>query len=298
MKVMPRTGFRSYKKKGTKALLFPILFLMLGLIACQPAEEETEDKVLATVHNKSLYLSELDGMFPEETTPQDSNLIIQAYTNRWVREAILLYEAERNIPNDLNIDKLVRDYRASLIRHNYEQILVQELLDSTIAQEELVQFYEANKEQYQLETPIARCYFIKLPLPVNNEGELRSWWQNHTNEDNFKKLVDFVSVNAQAHHLVDSTWQRVEDVAIELPAGILTVDNVSSKRDFILRDDQFLYFFKLFELKNKKEIAPLGFIQDQARKVILHRRKTKLLEEKKNDMLDLALERKNVEIFY
>ena len=283
---------------GYRSSIFLFLLLTIGIMACQPAEEVSEEKLLATVYNKSLYLSELDGMFPEGTTSQDSSLTIQAYTNRWVREAILLYEAERNIPTDLNIDKLVRDYRASLIRHNYEQILVQKLLDSTIIQEELLNFYEQNKEQYQLETPIARCYFIKLPLPVNNESELRSWWQNPSKEGNFKNLVDFVSVQAQAHHLVDSTWQRVEDIAIELPAGTLTVDNVSSKRDFILRDDNFLYFFKLFELKNKKEIAPLGFIQDQARKVILHRRKTKLLEEKKNDMLDLALERKNVEIFY
>jgi hypothetical protein len=284
--------------RGFRSSIFLFLLLAIGTMACQPAEEVSEEKLLAKVYNKSLYLSELDGMFPEGTTSQDSSLTIQAYTNRWVREAILLYEAERNIPNDLNIDKLVRDYRASLIRHNYEQILVQKLLDSTIAQEELLDFYEQNKEQYQLETPIARCYFIKLPLPVNNESELRSWWQNPDDEENFKNLVDFVSVHAQAHHLVDSTWQRVEDIAIELPIGTLTVYNVSSKRDFILRDDNFLYFFKLFELKNKKEIAPLGFIQDQARKVILHRRKTKLLEEKKNDMLDLALERKNVEIFY
>ena len=74
-----------------------------------------------------------------------------------------------------------------------------------------------------------------------------------------------------------------------IPAGIANTNRTGLSH---------LYFFKLFELKNKKEIAPLGFIQDQARKVILHRRKTKLLEEKKNDMLDLALERKNEEIFY
>ncbi len=281
-----------------------VFFLIIGwaftaaFTACTPPQAEQEDKLLAMAYNKSLYLSELDGMFPEGTTSQDSNLIIQAYTKRWVREAILLHEAERNIPNDLNIDKLVRDYRASLIRHNYEQILVQQLLDSNIAQEELIQFYEQNKEQYQLETPIARCYFIKMPLPIENENELRSWWQNPGRDDNFERLVKFASANAQAHHLVDSTWQRVEDIAIELPSGTLSVDNIASKRDFILRDDKFLYFFKLFELKNKKEIAPLAFIQDQARKVILHRRKIKLLEERKNDMLDLAMDRKNVEIFY
>ncbi len=295
---MKRVNTNNSKLLAGIRLLSWMLFSILIFNSCQPPKEEQEDRLLANVYNKSLYLSELDGMFPEVTSSQDSNLIIQAYTNRWVREAILLYEAERNIPNDLNIDKLVRDYRASLIRHNYEQILVQKLLDSNIAQEELLEFYEKNKEQYQLETPIAQCYFIKLPLPVNNENELRSWWQNPNTNNNFQKLVDFVSVNAQAHHLVDSTWQRVEDIAIELPSGTLNANNISSKRDFILRDDKFLYFFKLFDLKNKREIAPLGFIQDQARKVILHKRKSKLLEEKKNDMLDLALERKNVEIFY
>jgi hypothetical protein len=50
-------------------------------------------------------------------------------------------------------------------------------------------------------------------------------------------------------------------------------------------------------VKNRKEIAPLAFIEEQARKVILHSRKIKLLQEKKDELYQLELRRKNIEIF-
>ena len=266
-------------------------------MSCQPVNTVDNDRLIARVYDKSLYLSDLEGMFPSEATSNDSNLIINAYSQRWVREALILYEAERNIPTDLNIDKLVRDYRASLLRHNYEQILVDRLLDSTIVQEELVEFYEQNKEQYQLETPIIKCHFIKVPLPAPNENELYQWWQN-PNETNFPKLANYCSQYAESYHLVDSTWRTLEDVALEMPSGTLNISNVSTKRNFKLTDDQYLYYFKLFDVKNRKEIAPLAYIREQARKVILHKRKMKLLQQKKDDMVQLELERQNVEFFF
>ena len=162
--------------------ILSLLVIAVAFLACSAApEEKKDDRLLARVSNKTLYLSELEGLFPPSTSTADSSLIINAYVNRWIREAILLNEAERNIPKDLNIDKLVRDYRASLIRSNYENILVKQLLDSTITQAELIDFYEKNKEQYQLETPILRCYFIKVPLPVPEADKPREWWNNPKN---------------------------------------------------------------------------------------------------------------------
>lgn len=271
--------------------------LLISSLACQSGGEEQpeEDRPLARVYNKTLYLSELDGMFPPGTSSGDSSLIISAYVNRWVREALLLYEAERNIPKDLNIDKLVRDYRASLILANYERILVEELLDSTITQAELINFYEKNKEQYQLETPIVRCYFIKVPLPVPEYGDLRRWWSRPS--EHYDELVAYCNQFAATHHLEDSTWHKVDDIAMLMPPGTITSSNISDKKEFTQRDGEFQYYFKLFEVKNRKEIAPLSYIEDQARKVILHKRKIKLLEDKKEEMFELELRRQNINTY-
>lgn len=265
--------------------------------ACSSPDDEKEgDMLLARVNNKTLYLSDMDGMFPPGISKEDSALTINAYVQRWIREGVLLDEAERNIPSDLNIDKLVRDYRASLIKHNYEKILVEDLLDSTIAAAELQEFYEKNKEQYQLETPIVRCYFIKVPLPVPRKAELRRLWNSDQAED-FGELVAYCSEYAVAHLLDESVWYDVEDIAGELPPGTLTSNNVGSKREFTQQDDKFQYYFRLFELKNRKDIAPLSYIEDQARKVILHKRKLKLLEDTREKMYERELRRNNIEVY-
>ncbi|MDX1666794.1 MAG: peptidylprolyl isomerase [Saprospiraceae bacterium] len=275
-----------------------VCLILAGLAsACLPPENPDEnDRLLAEVQNHSLYLSELDGMFPEGTTARDSKLIINAYVNRWVREALLLTEAERNLPQDLNIDELVRDYRASLIRHNYERVMVEELLDSTITREELRAFYEKNKAQYRLESPILRCYFAKIPLPVNREEKFNQWWENPEGE-NYDQLLSYCNENAVAHQLEDSVWYEVEEIALQLPGGLLNADNVRSIGEIIREDENFRYYLRVLEVKDKSEIAPLSFIEEQARKVILHNRKIRLLEEKKEDMYERGLRRNTVKIY-
>ncbi len=267
------------------------------ILACQPsAQVEEGDRVLAQVHNKRLYLSEMDGMFPEGTTSADSSATITAYVQRWLRDALLQHEAEINLPPDLNIDKLVRIYRASLITHNYEVALAEQLLDSTISKAELNEFYEKNKEQYQLETPIVRCHFIKVKLPNPEADKMRRLWNSNKPED-FEELIKYCNENVGVHILEDSIWYDLDNIATELPPGTLTADNVGSKRDFTQRDANFQYYFRLFESKNRTDIAPLSYIEGQARKVILHNRKVRLLSDTKEELYEREMRRGNIQIF-
>jgi len=263
------------------------------VISCSPVEEPPveDDIVLAKVFNKTLYLSELDGMIPEVVTQEDSINIINAEVERWARETVLMQEAEKNIPNDLNIDRLVRDYRASLIRHNYEKLLVEIKLDSTISGNELNAYYEKNKEQYQLESSIFRCHIIKIPLNIPNLDQLRMMWRS-TKEEDFKKMKDFCEQNADYHMLEDTVWLTIDEVRMQLPKGT----NIFPNQDLTQSDNEFLYFLKVLEKKSQKEIAPLGFIREQAQKVILHKRKKKLLEAKKEELYEREIRKNNVKI--
>lgn len=271
------------------------LVLLAALVAAC-TEPPMTDKKLARVHNYVLYLSDLDGLFSENTSPGDSAAIIRVFQDRWIREALILHEAERNKPDNLDIEGLVKNYRESLLKNSYEQVVVEQSLDSTIAGEELQGFYEKNKEQYELETPIVRCFFVKIPLPIDKVDSLRTWW-NAPNPAHLQKMRSYCDQQGGTYILNDSLWTRLEEIAIELPKGSLTASNVASKKDFQQRDDQFQYYLKVFEVKKRREIAPLSFIEEQARKVILHSRKIKLLQEKKESLYDVELRRKNIEIF-
>ncbi len=289
--------------KSSMMFRFSKIALLAGLAialfaACSSeGKPSTADRLLVKVHNKTLYLSELDGMFPERATAEDSSAIIHAFAQRWIRDALVLHEAERNIPSDLNIDKLVRDYRASLLRNNYEKALLEELLDSVVTPEQLAEFYENNKEKYQLETPILRCYLIKVPTQAPQAEELRRWW-NSSKRDDFEKMVNYCNNYAEAHLLDDKAWYKLFDIASSLPAGTISPDNVGAKRDFYQRDGDYHYYLRVFEVKKQQDIAPLAYIEEQARKVILRSRRQELLRDKIEAMYDLELRRFKIQTYY
>ena len=272
------------------------LVLMLG--ACTSSDDSVakNDYLLAQAFNKTLYLSELAGMVPDNSSPEDSALIVNAYVEKWVRENLLMHEAEKNVPHDLNIDVLVRDYRASLIRHNYEKLLVELQLDSTITDSELTAYYEDNKDQYRLKNMILRCYLVKVPLDFEGLSTLQKLWNSKDPED-YKLLLDLCRNHANVYMLNDSLWYDLPDIVLHLPKDYLSASNASPNREYKTSDDKFTYFLRIFETAAANEYPPLAYIRGQATKVILHRRKIKLLEEKKEEMYERELRRNNVKIY-
>lgn len=252
------------------------------------------DKLLAQVYNKNLYLSELEGIVPEGVTKEDSVLMVNAYVQRWVHEQLLMYEAERNIPKDLDIDELVRNYRASLVRFNFEEKIIAEKLDSTISEPELKTFYENNKDQFQLESTILKCLLLKLP-PQAPQSEINKLWYSRNPSDE-NRLPGFARQWAAFALLDREKWYKLEEVAALLPEGTLTSDNVGSRREGTLSDGDFRYYYRVLDVVQGKTTAPFDYVKEQASKVILHKRKQELLEKWKEELYQKELRRENVKI--
>ncbi len=268
------------------------------LFACSPIEEVKgeDDTLLATVFSKSLYLSELDGMIPESGGATDSMLFINAFVERWVRETLLMHEAEKHISQDLNIDQLVKDYRASLIRYNYEKLLVELQLDSTVSRPFLDQYYREHESQFPLEHTIVRCYFIKFPLEAPEQEEFKKWWEDDS-EEAFKNMLEYCSHFADIYMLKDSSWYKRDEIMALIPPGQLKNNDLTAGKSHTFSADSSLYFAKVFEVKAAGNQAPLGYVEDQISRLIIHQRKIKLLDDKKEEIYEREIRRNNVKIY-
>jgi len=124
-------------------------------------------------------------MIPTETSSEDSALIINAFIEHWARDAVVLKEAERNLPKDLDIEKLVEDYRASLLRDNFERMLIASELDTFVPREQIESYYGNAKGDYLLKTDLLRAYLVKLPAdaPERKEKFEALWKQPEANYD-------------------------------------------------------------------------------------------------------------------
>lgn len=278
-----------------KYLLVCLVFL--GYSCSEDIQTNNGNFLLARVYNKSLYIKDLEGMFPPGTSAYDSSLITNAYTQRWVRDAVLLYEAENNLPKDLNIDRLVRDYRSSLVRNNYEQVLLEQLMETEISKEELANFYDKNKIQYQLDNPIVKANVVVVPKIISVRDSLKYLWKNAT-DVNLARLKNICEEYELAHILDGSKWNEWENLAIYLPRNISFEEFSRKGKDFSIQDGEFDVWVKILDSKKPQEIPPIEYVEEQLKRMLLLSRKTKLLEEKKEDMFDIAKRKGQIEIFY
>ena len=283
-------------------MIYLIKFLLVCLVfigySCnENIQTNNGNFLLARVYNKSLYIKDLEGMFPPGTSAYDSSLISNAYTQRWVREAVLLYEAENNLPKDLNIDRLVRDYRSSLVRNNYEQVLLEQLMETQISTPELAIFYDKNKIQYQLDNPIVKANVVVVPKIISVRDSLKYLWKN-ASDVNLARLKNICEEYELAHILDGSKWNEWENLAAYLPRNIGFEEFSKKGKDFSIQDGEFEIWVKILDSKKPQEIPPIEYVEDQLKRMLLLSRKTKLLEEKKEDMFDIAKRKGQIEIFY
>lgn len=287
---------------STRAGLRSIFFAtLLGYTAfweaCgNTAAPKAGDKLLAEVYDKKIYFSDIDQeLLPAGLSPEDSALTVRAYAQRWAIDQLLMYEAERNIPKDLDIDELVRNYRASLIRFNYEEQLIAQKLDSTVSEAETLAFYEENKDQFQLESTILKARMLKISTRAP-QSEINTLWNsgNPADEAKLEKLTKDWGGKAR---LDPKKWYKLEEVAAFLPKGTLTTDNVGSRREGTLNEGGHRYYYRILDVVRGKTTAPLDYVREQANKVILHRRKQQLLEQWKESLFQTELRRENVKLY-
>ncbi len=281
---------------GRKALVGTLAILCcLAFWQCnKKASDKKEDKLLAKVYDRSLYLSELEGVVPEGCIPSDSALLVTAYVQRWLREQLMMYEAERNIPKDLDIDELVRSYRASLIRFNFEEQLIAQKLDSIVPPDELLAYFENNKDQFQLESTILKFLMVKIPAEAP-QNEINKLWSSKNPADE-AKLSAYAKQWASMALLDKEKWYTLQEISTLLPKGTLNAENVSSRREGTVSDGDHRYYYRVMEAVQGKTTAPFDYAKDQALKIILHKRKQELLDRWKEDLYQKELRRENIKV--
>jgi hypothetical protein len=273
-------------------------YFIIGLLLWSGCDQMSKRKVkegdilLASVENRKMYYSDIEGML-SATSDQDSLAQLNAFIEAWLSRNVVLNEAEKTISQDLDIDKLVDDYKSSLLLHNYRQFLIQKDLDTTITKAQEEEYYNINKDQYLLAESICKARIVKIPDNAKRiERFYRNWKKNDT-----AYIEKYTQVNAIFDTKKNDDWETAHHYLSFLPKNKFKLRDFSKKGDIQKHDETFEYFIKVVDFKKQNEIPPLSYVKEQMRKVIINQRKKNLLKKIESNLYQNYLQANKIKVY-
>lgn len=273
-------------------LSFSSLLLLLLLPACH---RQTDDSPLvARAYNYELHRSDLEGLVGEGVSAEDSATIVANYVDQWIRQAVILTKAEKNIHD--NFDRQLREYKNSLLIYAYEQQIINQLLDTTVTENQISEYYSEHSDDFRLKSTIVKAVYVTAPAKSPVVAKIKHIiGKKDFDEADIVELETLATRHGFAGHYDADTWMPFYTLQGAIP---ITTYNESlylrQNRTIQLNDDTTAYLVRILDYKVSDDIAPLEVQSENIRSIILNHRKINILNRLQADLLKEAEKSDNV----
>jgi len=252
----------------------------------------SDDETVAEVGSSRLYKSELNALIPKGIQREDSVRLARQYINAWALDQVFLTIAEQQLSKaEKDVTKELEDYRKSLLKYRYEQLYVNERLDTAVSDDNVEAYYTANVNKFELHRPIVKARYLRMSADSPVLPKIRK----KMSSDQVQDLVDADSL-AYSSALKFTTWNdRWIDVAsLALEFGTDYVEILSSVRGgWVEMTDSTGVTSLAFisDIVREGETAPMEYCAPQIKDMIISARKQALITGLEQDLLKDAREK-------
>jgi hypothetical protein len=282
-----------------------VILLSLSLLGCEFLGVNNESKVedasnlVARVGNTYLYKTDIANLVDENVSSEDSAQLVNSYLDNWLRKELFIREALGNNRIDqTEIQRKVEAYRYTLISYEYQRLKVEEQLNKEVSDQEILQYYEDNIENFQLRQNILRGRYLKISQKAPKKADIRRWIKSDR-EDDLEKLRSYGFQFASDYSLQDSTWINFDDLTKNSPFSTL-----ENKVQFLRRnryveesDSLYLYLLRVHEYKLSEQVSPLEYVKGDIKNIIINKRKVDIAKSLENQVYARAKRNEDYEIY-
>ena len=272
--------------------------LVLLATGCGKLFRQSERIVVAECYDVKLYADELEGLIPSTAGKLDSVAQVNAFIDSWIRKQLLVHRAEMNLsPQQLDFTKQLQDYRNSLVIYAYETQMIEQYLDTVVNEEEIADYYETNKENFQLGSTMVKVAYVILEEDCKQAKEFKQLLSNRDTLD-LTHLDALASDHALSSFLDVDTWLRLEDILEVVPLEIYNYESFFKKNRFVsFEKDNLQYMLRFEDYLLEKSVSPIEIVSEEIRNILLLKRQKELLTRMHSDLYEQAKKEKVFEIY-
>lgn len=256
------------------------------------------DETIAEVGQAKLYRSELNELIPRGIPAEDSVRLAKMYINTWALDQVFLAVAEEQLSkSEKDVTKELEDYRKSLLKYRYEQLFVNERLDTSVSEDRIEQYYQDHEEKFILQRPVVKARFLLISEDSPSLDKIKKKMAS----DEVQDLVDADSL-AYSSALKFLTWGNewidASTLAREFGADHETMLDWMEGKWITRRDTSGrVSVAYVSEIMSAGRLAPIEYCTPSIRDMIISARKQSLISTLEQDLLKDARETGQLVIF-
>ena len=277
-----------------------IVFLLgISTVSCSYFKAEEKPDAVARVNDSYLDAAELKGIVPPGTPRADSIAIVKSYMDRWASQTLLFNAAQVNLSKEKQAEyaRLIKQYEIDLYTAGYLEEVVKRSVDTVVTEQEVADYYKANKENFRTSGTLVRLKYIRLAKDHPKFGQVRSRFLSGSKKD--LKALDEMSIQFKSFAFNDTTWVDMNQVYSRLP--FINPDNrdryISSNISYQYPDSTDVYLVKVGRVLEKNQVSPFEYIKPTLHQLIINNRKLELIKKFQKEITDDAIKDDDYEIY-
>ena len=268
------------------------------LVSCKWNKSVTEyvygKTPIVEIGTDVLYVEDIKQVVPLGLSEADSTLFAQQFIKNWAQDVLFYQNAIRNIPDTKDLDRLVENYRRSLIEHEYQRRLIEQKFSSETAEEDIERFYNDNERLFVLDESLLRGLFLKISNKSHDLSDIRKLYTRQDDES-FEEIEKYSIRNAARCEFFYDNWRTVAEIEVllpplEKPLETMLKDNGS----FEFKDEEYIYLLNVSEFAPKGGIEPLDHARSRIRGLLINSNEVSYMRKIKEDLYDAAIEKNRI----
>lgn len=273
-------------------LIFIIGIVLPTLTSCRAISSFlSKEEAVAEVGSARLYRSDLNMVIPKGIAYEDSVRLAKSFINTWALDQVFLSIAEQQLSkSEKDVTKELEDYRTSLLKFRYEQLYVNERLDTAVSDDKVEEYYRAHKDRFILRRPLVKARFLKISAESPTLKELKKKMSSEEVNDLFE-ADSLAYSSALKFEIWQNNWVDIALVASELGMDYTSV-LASVRGKWVERTDTtgVLAVAYISEIISEGHVAPIEYSTPAIKDMIISARKQQLVSTLERDLLNEARE--------
>ena len=264
--------------------------LLLFIISCN-YNLKNNDGYIARVGDEFLSVEEIQELIPKNLNKQDSIRIVNNVIEEWATSKLLIQNAIINL-NEIEksqIDNKSEKYRENLIISEYRNKISNNNPDTSASKDEIELFFSENSKNFKLFEEIIKGRYVKLNKNTFNINEIKRRFRRFNQSD--KSFFDSISFQLSNYYLNDSIWINKKLFFNKIPS--LEYDQslrISKNNLFYVQEDSLaLYLIKINNYKKADDYAPLEYIYNRIKEVIVSKKRIDYLNKIDKELIGDAI---------